>query len=77
MSVRQSVCTGGSALEEIEAAGKNVAEKIWAAEDWAAKKLSLPLTWGHGDSLHHAAGGIAVLHLLASQSQCKHGTCRL
>ena len=33
-----------------------MAEKIWAAEDWAAKKLSLPLTWGHGDSLHHAAG---------------------
>ncbi len=44
------LCAGGGTLGEISAAAGAVASSIWAAEDWAAKKLALPLSWAHSDS---------------------------
>lgn len=38
---------GGGTLGEISAAAGAMASSLWAAEDWAAKKLALP--WTHSD----------------------------
>lgn len=51
------LCAGGGTLGEISAAAGAVASSIWAAEDWAAKKLALPLSWAHSDSSDVGHGG--------------------